>query len=76
MLVSDAAFSYYVANLGSYGQVYGQLGTVVVFIIWLYLTGLMVLLGQEINAVLARAAEERRGIELVRTERSGDRGEG
>jgi membrane protein len=76
MFASDAAFSYYVANLGSYGQIYGQLGTVVVFMIWLYLTGLMVLLGQETNAVLARAAEERTGIELVRTERSGGRGGG
>ncbi len=76
MFASDAAFSYYVANLGSYGQVYGQLGTVVVFMIWLYLTGLMVLLGQETNAALARAAEERKGIELVRTKRSGGRGGG
>jgi membrane protein len=71
MFASDAAFSYYVANLGSYGQIYGQLGTVVVFMIWLYLTGLMVLLGQETNAALARAAEERKGTELVRTKRSG-----
>jgi membrane protein len=76
MFAFDAAFSYYVANLGSYGQIYGQLGTVVVFMIWLYLTGLMVLLGQETNAVLARATEERTGIELVRTERSGGRGGG
>ncbi len=74
MFASDAAFSYYVANLGSYGQVYGQLGTVVVFMIWLYLTGLMVLLGQETNAVLARAAQERKGTQFVRTKRSADRG--
>ena len=26
MFASDAAFSYYVANLGSYGQVYGHSG--------------------------------------------------
>jgi uncharacterized BrkB/YihY/UPF0761 family membrane protein len=44
--------------------------------VWLYVTGLMVLLGLEINAVLARAAEERKGIELVQTEHSGDRVEG
>ena len=44
--------------------------------IWLYLTGLMVLLGQEINAALAREAGERKGTELVRSKRSGDRGEG
>jgi membrane protein len=76
MFASDGAFSYYVANLGNYGQIYGQLGTVIIFMVWLYVTGLMVLLGLEINAVLARAAEERKGIELVQTEHSGDRVEG
>src|SRR5215217_5731454 len=76
MFASDGAFSYYVANLGNYGQIYGQLGTVIVFMVWLYVTGLMVLLGLEINAVLARAAEERKGIELVQKKHSGDRVEG
>jgi membrane protein len=75
LFVSDGALSYYVAHLGNYGQVYGQLGTVV-FMLWLYVSGLMVLLGLEINAVLARTAEQRKGIELVRTKHSGDRGEG
>ena len=68
LFVSDGALSYYVANLGNYGQIYGQLGAVIVFMLWLYVTGLMVLLGLEINAVLARKAEERKGIELVQTE--------
>jgi membrane protein len=68
LFASDGALSYYVANLGNYGQVYGQLGAVIVFMLWLYVTGLMVLLGLEINAVLARTAEERKGIELVQTE--------
>jgi membrane protein len=76
LFVSDGAFSYYVAHLGNYGQVYGQLGTVVVFMLWLYVSGLMVLLGLEINAVLARTAEQRKGIELVKTKHLGDRGEG
>jgi membrane protein len=68
LFVCDAALSYYVANLGNYGQIYGQLGAVIVFMLWLYVTGLMVLLGLEINAILARKAEERKGIELVQTE--------
>ena len=76
LFASSAAFSYYVANLGSYDLIYGQLGTVIVFMIWLYVTGLMVLLGLEINAVLARTAEEKKGIELVRTKQSDDREEG
>jgi membrane protein len=67
LFVSDGALSYYVANLGNYGQIYGQLGAVIVFMLWLYVTGLMVLLGLEINAVLTRTAEQRRDIELVQT---------
>jgi membrane protein len=72
LFASDGALSYYVANLGNHGQIYGQLGTVIVFMLWLYVTGLMVLLGLEINAVLARVAEEKKGIELVQAERSAD----
>jgi len=67
LFVSDGALSYYVAHLGNYGQVYGQFGAVIVFMLWLYVTGLMVLLGLEINAVLTRTAEQRRDIELVQT---------
>jgi membrane protein len=76
LFVSDGALSYYVANLSNYGQIYGQLGAVIVFMLWLYVTGLMVLLGLEINAVLARVAEEERGIELVQTRHSDDQAEG
>jgi membrane protein len=75
LFASDGALSYYVSKLGNYGLVYGQLGAVVVFMLWLYVTGLMVLLGLEINAVLARTAEERKGIELVQTKNSGDQRE-
>ena len=66
MLVSSAGLSLYVSNVGRYDQVYGQLGAVVVLMLWLYVTGLVVLLGAEANAVLARMAEERKGEELVR----------
>jgi len=68
LFLADGALSYYVSKLGNYGQIYGQLGAVIVFMLWLYVTGLMVLLGLEINAVLARTAEQRKGIELVQTE--------
>lgn len=68
MLIFFASFvlSFYASNLGNYAQIYGQLATVVVFLIWLYLTGLMVLLGIEINAVLSRITEERKGVEITR----------
>jgi membrane protein len=68
MLAASVALNLYVANIARYDQVYGQLGAVVVLMLWLYVTGLTVLIGVEMNAVLARMAEERKGVELVQTE--------
>ena len=68
MLAASVALNLYVANIARYDQVYGQLGAVVVLMLWLYVTGLTVLIGAEMNAVLARMAEERKGVELVQAE--------
>ena len=56
-LLATAAFRLYVANFSSYSESYGFLGAVIVLLLWLYLTGLVVLIGGELNAEL----EERRG---------------
>jgi len=68
ILLSSIALRYYVANLGRYDQLYGPIAAVIVLMLWLYVWSFMVLIGVEINAVLARMAEERKGIELVRSE--------
>ena len=64
-LISSVALNLYVANFGHYDQIYGQLGAVIVLMLWLYITGLMVLIGAEMNAVIAHTAEERLGTELI-----------
>lgn len=71
MLASSVALNLYVSHIARYDQVYGQLGAVVVLMLWLYVTGLTVLIGTEMNAVLARMAEEKKGVELVREEEPG-----
>jgi membrane protein len=68
MGISSLGLNLYVADFGRYDQIYGQLGAVMVLMLWLYYTGLVVLVGAEMNAVLARMAEERKGVELVRPE--------
>ncbi len=68
MFAASAALSFYASRLGNYDRVYGQLGAVIVFMLWLYAMGLMVLVGVEVNAVLARRAEDKKGVELVRSE--------
>jgi membrane protein len=66
ILVASVGLNLWVANLGRYDQVYGQVGAIMVLMLWLYVTGLMVLVGAEVNAVLARAAEERKDTIIVR----------
>ena len=53
-VVGSAAFTFYISNFGAYNKTYGTLGGVIVFLIWLWLSNLMALLGAELNAVLER----------------------
>ncbi len=52
-------FSLYVVNLGDYNQVYGTLGTVVLFLFWSWLAAVIVLFGAELNAEYGRMRRER-----------------
>ena len=59
-LVISMGFSLYVENFGKYSIIYGALGTVIVLLIWLYMTSFLLILGAEFNAALAQAGESRR----------------
>ena len=52
--VISIGFSFYVSNFANYSSTYGSLGGVIVLMLWLYLTGLILMLGGEINAILHR----------------------
>jgi membrane protein len=49
----------YVSQFGNYNATYGSIGGVILLLLWLYLSGMALLAGGEINSVIARAAAER-----------------
>jgi membrane protein len=49
----------YVSNFANYSATYGSIGGVILLILWLYLSGVVLLLGAEINAEIEHAAAER-----------------
>lgn len=61
-ILASAAFGFYVANFGSYGATYGSLGGVIVFLLWVWLTNIAILFGQELNAEVERQREMERGV--------------
>ena len=59
-LVATFGFSLYVANVANYGATYGALGGIIVLLIWLYITGLVLILGAEIVAMVTARTEPAR----------------
>jgi membrane protein len=56
-ILVSAAFALYVANFASYNKTYGALASVVVFLVWLWLTNVVILLGAELNAEIERGRQ-------------------
>lgn len=51
-LLLSMAFSYYVENMARYAQLYGSIATIVVVLLWLYMSGQVLILGAELSAAL------------------------
>ncbi|EKN41887.1 hypothetical protein CFSAN001627_10388, partial [Clostridium botulinum CFSAN001627] len=57
-IIASMGFSFYVDNFNNYSRLYGSIGAVIVFLVWLYLTSIIVITGGEINALLVSSREK------------------
>jgi YihY family inner membrane protein len=53
-LIASGAFAFYVAQFSNYNKTYGSLASVIIFLVWLWISNIAILLGAELNAELER----------------------
>src|ERR1700722_6276395 len=58
-IVGSLGLRMYVHYFNNYSATYGSLGTVIILLTWFYLSGLMLLLGGEINSEIEAAVHEK-----------------
>src|SRR4051794_38006899 len=56
-VAASLAFFFYASNFGSYNKTYGTLGGMITLLIWMWLTNVAILFGQELNAEIERGRE-------------------
>lgn len=52
-ILTSVGFSYYINHFSRYNKLYGSIGTLIVVMLWLYLSSMILLIGFELNASIA-----------------------
>ena len=58
-LAMSFALRVYVSNFSSYDVMYGSIGGLILFMLWLFLTSAVLLLGAEVNRIIVEAGRQR-----------------
>jgi membrane protein len=52
LIVASLGFAVYTSNFADYSATYGSIGAIIILMLWLYIAGLVILIGSEINALI------------------------
>jgi membrane protein len=58
LALCSLGFRYYIARFSDYNATYGSLGAIIIMLVWLYIAGLVLLIGSEINALVEHYSPE------------------
>ena len=66
-IIVSNLFGYYIDHFSSYIKTYGTIGAFMAFVLWLYITGYILIIGAEINAIFHNYKVEHRVFEETHT---------
>ena len=73
-VLASVVFRLYVSSdFNTYNKTYGSIGTVIILLLYLYISSLVVLFGAELNATLVRMKEEISGKQVLDAEPAGNK---
>jgi membrane protein len=53
-LATSAVFSWYTGNFGTFNKTYGTLGAVIGFMMWIWISAMVILVGAELDASMRK----------------------
>jgi membrane protein len=65
--LASIGFAFYSANFSNYNAIYGSIGGVIVFLLWIWISNMALLFGAELDAELERGRQLQAGIEAEET---------
>jgi len=54
MILLSFGFAYFVTNYATYNQLYGYVGSIIIFCLWIYFNSMVLLIGFELNASISK----------------------
>ena len=57
-IITSFAFSFYVSNFGNYSATYGSIGAIIVLMVWFYISGIIIIVGGEVNAFFSNRIKD------------------
>jgi membrane protein len=55
-IAASLGFRFYAVNFGSYEETYGAIGAIILLLLWFYISGLVIVIGAEMNAEIEHAS--------------------
>lgn len=57
-ILGTTGFNYYISNFSNYNALYGSIGGVIIFLLWIYVNCIIVLIGYELDASIFQAEKQ------------------